>query len=241
MAVQQNKKSRRSAACTGRTITWASRRSRSSPPRARRTCATTSRRRATTAARRSSRRRTRRARSRAFIAPAAMKTVIAVDAMGGDHGPSVTVPACIDFLAAHPDAELLLVGLKEPLEKELARLHASGEPRITIVPAAESRRHGRGRAHRHPHQEAFVHARRDRPREGGPRAGLRERGQHRRAHGHREIRAEDAARHRPPRDLRGAADAHRAGLRARPRRQRRLHARAPAAVRDHGLDAREGG
>ena len=31
-----------------------------------------------------------------------MKTVIAVDAMGGDHGPSVTVPASLDFLAAHP-------------------------------------------------------------------------------------------------------------------------------------------
>jgi len=66
-----------------------------------------------------------------------MKTVIAVDAMGGDHGPSVTVPACIDFLALDPDAELLLVGLKEPLERELARHHASAHPRLTIVPAAE--------------------------------------------------------------------------------------------------------
>ncbi len=66
-----------------------------------------------------------------------MKTVIAVDAMGGDHGPSVTVPACIDFLAADPDAELLLVGLKEPLERELARHRAASHPRITIVPATE--------------------------------------------------------------------------------------------------------
>jgi glycerol-3-phosphate acyltransferase PlsX len=66
-----------------------------------------------------------------------MKTVIAVDAMGGDHGPQVTVPACIDFLASDPDAELLLVGLKEPLERELARHHASKEPRITIVPASQ--------------------------------------------------------------------------------------------------------
>jgi len=38
-----------------------------------------------------------------------MKTVIAVDAMGGDHGPAVTVPACLDFLASHPGSELLLV------------------------------------------------------------------------------------------------------------------------------------
>ena len=66
-----------------------------------------------------------------------MKTVIAVDAMGGDHGPSVTVPASLDFLAADPDAELLLVGLKEPLERELARHRGTGHARITIVPATE--------------------------------------------------------------------------------------------------------
>ena len=27
---------------------------------------------------------------------------LAVDCMGGDHGPSVTLPACRAFLAAHP-------------------------------------------------------------------------------------------------------------------------------------------
>ena len=37
---------------------------------------------------------------------------IAVDCMGGDHGPSVTLPACRAFLAAHPHAELLLVGTR---------------------------------------------------------------------------------------------------------------------------------
>ena len=45
-----------------------------------------------------------------------MKTVIAVDAMGGDHGPSVTVPASADFLEAHPDSELILVGLPDRIE-----------------------------------------------------------------------------------------------------------------------------
>ncbi len=69
--------------------------------------------------------------------PVPVKTVIAVDAMGGDHGPAVTVPASLDFLAANPDAELLLVGLKEPLERELARARATAESRITIVPATE--------------------------------------------------------------------------------------------------------
>ncbi len=66
-----------------------------------------------------------------------MKTVIAVDAMGGDHGPAVTVPACLDFLASHPEAELLLVGLQEALERELARARATGNPRLVVIPATE--------------------------------------------------------------------------------------------------------
>ncbi|HTS86286.1 MAG TPA: phosphate acyltransferase PlsX [Usitatibacter sp.] len=66
-----------------------------------------------------------------------MKTVIAVDAMGGDHGPQVTVPACVDFLATHPGAELLLVGLDEPLRRELARHRAASDPRIAVVAATE--------------------------------------------------------------------------------------------------------
>ncbi len=66
-----------------------------------------------------------------------MKTVIAVDAMGGDHGPSVTVPACLDFLASNPEVELLLVGLAEPLQRELARHKAEGSSRLTVVPASQ--------------------------------------------------------------------------------------------------------
>src|SRR5688572_551860 len=69
--------------------------------------------------------------------------VIAVDAMGGDHGPSVTVPASLDFLAQDPESTLLLVGLKEPLERELARADAvfRADPairsRVQIVAATE--------------------------------------------------------------------------------------------------------
>ena len=65
-----------------------------------------------------------------------MKTVIAVDAMGGDHGPSVTVPASLDFLASHPDAELLLVGREEAINPVLLPLapHAS---RVSVVHASE--------------------------------------------------------------------------------------------------------
>jgi phosphate acyltransferase len=35
---------------------------------------------------------------------------VAVDCMGGDVGPQVTMPACAAFLAAHPQARLILVG-----------------------------------------------------------------------------------------------------------------------------------
>ena len=41
---------------------------------------------------------------------------IAVDCMGGDHGPAVTLPACQAFLASHPQAELVLVGTDAALE-----------------------------------------------------------------------------------------------------------------------------
>jgi len=66
-----------------------------------------------------------------------MKTVIAVDAMGGDHGPAVTVPACLDFLGRVEGVELRLVGLPEVLSRELARHRAGNNPRIEVVPASE--------------------------------------------------------------------------------------------------------
>jgi len=49
--------------------------------------------------------------------PAPLSRVrIAVDCMGGDHGTSVTLPACRSFLDKHTDAELLLVGSAAALE-----------------------------------------------------------------------------------------------------------------------------
>ncbi|MBQ0935633.1 phosphate acyltransferase PlsX [Ideonella paludis] len=56
---------------------------------------------------------------------------LAVDCMGGDHGPSVTLPACQSFLAAHPQAELVLVGTPEGLAPAL------GWPRCIHVHASE--------------------------------------------------------------------------------------------------------
>ncbi|WP_371325208.1 phosphate acyltransferase PlsX [Dechloromonas sp. ZY10] len=62
-------------------------------------------------------------------------TRIAVDCMGGDHGPSVTVPAAIRFLAEQPSAQLLLVGREEVLRPLLGEQAAN--PRLRIVPATE--------------------------------------------------------------------------------------------------------
>jgi glycerol-3-phosphate acyltransferase PlsX len=56
---------------------------------------------------------------------------LAVDCMGGDHGPAVTLPACRAFLDKHPTAELLLVG-------RTAELAAAADwPRCTVVAASE--------------------------------------------------------------------------------------------------------
>jgi phosphate acyltransferase len=57
-------------------------------------------------------------------------TTLAVDCMGGDHGPPVTLAACERFLEHHPEAQLLLVGAPEAL----APLK---HPRARVVPATE--------------------------------------------------------------------------------------------------------
>src|SRR5689334_8910272 len=56
---------------------------------------------------------------------------LAVDCMGGDHGPSVTLPACRGFLDRHPDVQLVLVGREEALAA------ARGWERCSIVAASE--------------------------------------------------------------------------------------------------------
>lgn len=55
---------------------------------------------------------------------------IAVDCMGGDHGPRVTLAACRNFLEHHSDAGLLLVGLP-------ASLSAFSHPRAKTVAASQ--------------------------------------------------------------------------------------------------------
>jgi glycerol-3-phosphate acyltransferase PlsX len=62
---------------------------------------------------------------------------IAVDAMGGDFGPSVTVPACLAFLHAHPEARLLLTGQVATLSLQPKFAQLQAHPRCQVIGASE--------------------------------------------------------------------------------------------------------
>jgi glycerol-3-phosphate acyltransferase PlsX len=63
---------------------------------------------------------------------------VAVDCMGGDHGPPVTVPAALEFRRAHAGAGVILVGAREALEAELARHGAAPEAGLRVHHAPEA-------------------------------------------------------------------------------------------------------
>lgn len=66
-----------------------------------------------------------------------MAVTIALDAMGGDHGPAITVPGALAALRHQPELKLLLVGQREILEKELARHGRTEDERLRIQHASE--------------------------------------------------------------------------------------------------------
>jgi glycerol-3-phosphate acyltransferase PlsX len=66
-----------------------------------------------------------------------MTIKISIDCMGGDHGPSVTVPAAISFVNRVHDAELILVGMEGVLRAELKKHKALDHPRLRLADAAE--------------------------------------------------------------------------------------------------------
>jgi phosphate acyltransferase len=66
-----------------------------------------------------------------------MTIKISIDCMGGDHGPSVTIPAAISFLKHEPDAELILVGLEDVVRAELKKHKADAHPRLSLRHASE--------------------------------------------------------------------------------------------------------
>ena len=66
-----------------------------------------------------------------------MEITLAIDAMGGDHGPQVIIPAALLALASEPDLSIILVGLTADIESELKALKAITGPRLRIHHASE--------------------------------------------------------------------------------------------------------
>jgi phosphate acyltransferase len=65
-----------------------------------------------------------------------MTITLAVDAMGGDHGPKVTIPASINALSKYDQLHIILVGDKERIQKELQK-NKYTNTRLSIQHASE--------------------------------------------------------------------------------------------------------
>ena len=66
-----------------------------------------------------------------------MDITIAIDAMGGDHGPHVTVPAALNALKEDNRLNVVLIGLEDAILAELKAHKASPSPRLRIHHSTE--------------------------------------------------------------------------------------------------------
>ena len=66
-----------------------------------------------------------------------MPVTVAVDAMGGDHGPAVTVPASLQFLESTSDTRVILVGPPDAIAKAMRHAPAALRERVVVQPASE--------------------------------------------------------------------------------------------------------
>ena len=66
-----------------------------------------------------------------------MSLTISIDAMGGDYGPDVTIPASLDCLRNNPDLKLILVGNEAVLNPQLAQGMRAYPGRLTIQHASQ--------------------------------------------------------------------------------------------------------
>ncbi|GAA4879695.1 phosphate acyltransferase PlsX [Ferrimonas pelagia] len=62
---------------------------------------------------------------------------LALDAMGGDHGPHVTVPAALQALSHYPHLNLILVGDRIAIGEQLRRHNATESPRLQLLHAEQ--------------------------------------------------------------------------------------------------------
>ncbi|PKM45323.1 MAG: phosphate acyltransferase [Gammaproteobacteria bacterium HGW-Gammaproteobacteria-1] len=65
-------------------------------------------------------------------------TTIALDAMGGDHGPGVVVPAALQAIQSHPELSIILVGDQHILDAELRRHPAVAGERLRVHHASQT-------------------------------------------------------------------------------------------------------
>ena len=65
------------------------------------------------------------------------QTTIAVDVMGGDHGLSITIPACLRAIKRNPDLKLLLTGDKNKITHHLKKHGYQSGSQIEVVHASE--------------------------------------------------------------------------------------------------------
>ena len=63
--------------------------------------------------------------------------IIAIDAMGGDIGPEVTVAAAGRILKQHQNVKLILVGLEDIINTEISRLNLKNSDRLMVHHASE--------------------------------------------------------------------------------------------------------
>jgi glycerol-3-phosphate acyltransferase PlsX len=62
---------------------------------------------------------------------------IALDAMGGDYAPSVTIDGALDTISDFPDIHIILVGDESVLQQELKGKRYSSD-RITLLHASQT-------------------------------------------------------------------------------------------------------
>lgn len=65
------------------------------------------------------------------------QVTVAIDCMGGDHGPQVTVPATLNAMRRDATLSAILVGQQDRVEQELARVGTPSHERLKVVHASQ--------------------------------------------------------------------------------------------------------
>jgi glycerol-3-phosphate acyltransferase PlsX len=66
-----------------------------------------------------------------------LSLTISIDAMGGDHGPDVVIPAALSALKKHPEVHFVLVGDQDTLDYHLQQHKVADEPRLQVHHASQ--------------------------------------------------------------------------------------------------------